>query len=75
MLKAGEFARRAAASNTSTGYALLQRLTLKSALSLNTSEELSNRQQNPNLLMLVNAYRRHGHLSSSLDPLGIQKKE
>ncbi|KAJ2008180.1 hypothetical protein GGI04_001230 [Coemansia thaxteri] len=40
-----------------------------------SAEELLNRQTNANLLQLVSAYRRHGHLSSNLDPLGIQKSE
>ncbi|KAJ1949305.1 hypothetical protein EC988_004824, partial [Linderina pennispora] len=40
-----------------------------------TSDELENRQQQPELLHLVNAYRRYGHLSSNLDPLGIKKAE
>ncbi|KAJ2491556.1 hypothetical protein IWW37_002228 [Coemansia sp. RSA 2050] len=40
-----------------------------------SAEELRNRQANAGLLQLVSAYRRYGHLSSNLDPLGIQKSE
>ncbi|KAI9224388.1 thiamine diphosphate-binding protein [Blastocladiella britannica] len=36
-----------------------------------TAEELANRQQNANLLRLVQSYRVHGHRAASLDPLGI----
>ncbi|ORX72908.1 Thiamin diphosphate-binding protein [Linderina pennispora] len=44
-------------------------------LTLVSSDELENRQQQPELLHLVNGYRRYGHLSSNLDPLGIKKAE
>ncbi|KAJ2777901.1 hypothetical protein H4R18_004913 [Coemansia javaensis] len=32
-------------------------------------------QANASLLLLANAYRRYGHLSSNLDPLGLRKQE
>ncbi|KAJ2748753.1 hypothetical protein IWQ56_007381, partial [Coemansia nantahalensis] len=38
-------------------------------------DDSSNRQTNANLLLLANAYRRHGHLSADLDPLGLRKVE
>ncbi|KAJ1667672.1 hypothetical protein IW140_001272 [Coemansia sp. RSA 1813] len=40
-----------------------------------SATEIRNRQKNANLLHLVNAYRKYGHLSSNLDPLGMQKAE
>ncbi|KAI8324422.1 dehydrogenase E1 and transketolase domain-containing protein 1 [Martensiomyces pterosporus] len=40
-----------------------------------STEQLSNRQKHSDLLHLVKAYRRCGHLASNLDPLGMQKKE
>ncbi|KAJ2613997.1 hypothetical protein H4S08_001922 [Coemansia sp. RSA 1365] len=40
-----------------------------------SAEERSNRQENANLLLLANAYRRYGHMASNLDPLGIRKAE
>ncbi|KAJ2507035.1 hypothetical protein H4217_008896, partial [Coemansia sp. RSA 1939] len=38
-----------------------------------SATEIRNRQKNANLLHLVNAYRKYGHLSSNLDPLGMRK--
>ncbi|KAJ2551667.1 hypothetical protein EV175_003608 [Coemansia sp. RSA 1933] len=40
-----------------------------------SATEIRNRQKNANLLHLVNAYRKYGHLSSNLDPLGMRKAE
>ncbi|KAJ1726744.1 hypothetical protein LPJ61_004988, partial [Coemansia biformis] len=40
-----------------------------------SADESSNRRTNANLLLLANAYRRHGHLSANLDPLGLRKGE
>ncbi|KAF9433774.1 hypothetical protein BGZ76_008999 [Entomortierella beljakovae] len=40
-----------------------------------TSDELSNRVENANLLRLVIGYRTHGHLNANLDPLGIVKRK
>eukprot|EP01114_Cavostelium_apophysatum_P008298 TRINITY_DN2068_c0_g1_i2.p1 TRINITY_DN2068_c0_g1~~TRINITY_DN2068_c0_g1_i2.p1 ORF type:complete len:950 (+),score=302.99 TRINITY_DN2068_c0_g1_i2:181-3030(+) len=37
--------------------------------------ELENRQQNANLLRLITAYRRYGHVIADLDPLKLEKKD
>eukprot|EP01119_Soliformovum_irregulare_P005387 TRINITY_DN17154_c0_g1_i1.p1 TRINITY_DN17154_c0_g1~~TRINITY_DN17154_c0_g1_i1.p1 ORF type:complete len:948 (-),score=283.69 TRINITY_DN17154_c0_g1_i1:234-3053(-) len=44
---------------------------LKSAFS---KDELQNRSENANLLRLVSSYRRYGHLTADLDPLGLVKR-
>ena len=36
--------------------------------------ELENREHNANLLRLITAYRRYGHILADLDPLGLEKK-
>ncbi|CAL1533206.1 unnamed protein product [Lymnaea stagnalis] len=39
-----------------------------------TSEELLNRLKYANVVQLIDAYQRNGHLKAALDPLGLQKQ-
>lgn len=40
-----------------------------------SKNHLDNRAKNPNLLRLITAYRRYGHIIADLDPLGLEKKK
>lgn len=39
------------------------------------SSTFVSRNQNPNLLRLVEAYRRHGHLKAAIDPLNLHEAQ